>query len=86
MPIHDIVNCSTSVLLNLESEKCKRKSKNYKNLNILRTKKAFSIKNKIKSIFYRDMYKKVSSNVDIAENTQKKSFLSFSGQSFIFPV
>ena len=38
-PIHDIINYSTSILFNLES--VQRKRKNYKNLNISRTKIAF---------------------------------------------
>ena len=39
-PIHDIINYSTSICP-LESGKCGKEGKNYKNLNVLRTKRAF---------------------------------------------
>ena len=42
-PIYDIINYSTSfAILNLES--VEKKGKNYKNLNISRTKRAFQMK------------------------------------------
>ena len=39
-PIHDIINYSTSICP-FESRKCGKEGKNYKNLNILRMKRAF---------------------------------------------
>ena len=42
-PIHDIIHYSTFTCL-LESGKCGKEGENYKNLNILRTKRAFSIR------------------------------------------
>ena len=39
-PIHDIINYSTSIWP-FEVGKCERKGKNYKNLNISRTKRVF---------------------------------------------
>ena len=38
-PIHDIINCSTSICP-FESGKCGKEGKNYKSFNISRTKKA----------------------------------------------
>ena len=48
MQIHDIINYSTSICP-FESEKCGKEENNYKNLNILRTKRAFKMK---KNIFH----------------------------------
>ena len=42
-PIHDIINYSTSICP-FEPEKCGKGGKKYKNMNILRTKRAFWMK------------------------------------------
>ena len=43
--IHDNINYSTSIC-SFESGKCGKEGKNYKKLNILRTKRAFEMKQK----------------------------------------
>ena len=42
-PVHDIINYSTFIS-HFKSGKCGKEGKNYKNLNISRTKRAFCMK------------------------------------------
>ena len=54
MPIHDTVNYSTSICP-LKSEKCRKEVKYFQNLNILRTKRALSMKYKTFFILFEGL-------------------------------
>ena len=54
MPVHDIINYSTSICP-FEFEKCGKEGKNYKKLNISRTKRAFKMQYKTFFIIFKGL-------------------------------